>query len=97
MSEPVPEAPAPGFLGHIERWVQEHVAPELATIKADGERLIRFAEAHAANAQSLANVVLTAVKLIDPADAAAAAALIAEAERVAAEADRIAHEILGNA
>lgn len=91
--EPVPEPG--GFLAHIEHWVQQHVVPELEAVKADSVRLVTFAEAHAANATQLANIVVAALKAIDPALAPGTAALVAEAEKAAAEADRIARELLG--
>lgn len=84
-----------GLIAEVEQWVEQHVAPDVAKVKDDIEKVLEFAEAHAANVQSLANIVLTAVKLIDPADAPAAAALIAAAEKAVAEADRIAQELLG--
>lgn len=93
MSEPTPEPG--GVIARIEQWVEAHVAPELGAAKADLERLLKFAEANAANGQAAANVILMLVKLVAPADMPATAALIEEAEKVAAEAVRIGEELLG--
>lgn len=95
MTETVPEPG--GVIGHVEHWVQEHVAPELEAVKADAGNLIRFAEAHAANAEALAGLVVKLVQAADPSAAPAVAALVAEAEKIAAEAARIARELSGGA
>lgn len=93
MSEPTPEPG--GIVAHVEHWVQEHVAPELQSVKADAERIVKFAEAHAANARALADLVVKLVQAADPSAAPAVAALVAEAEKIAAEAARIARELPG--
>lgn len=97
MTTPAAEGP----IGHFEQWAEKHLAPGLADIKTavaaledKGETWTVWAQAHAANAQQLAGLVTDAVKLIDPADAAVAASLVSRAQAIAAEADRLAAELL---
>ena len=96
---PVPEAHSP--LAHVRAWFEKDVFPEIADIRirtanADlkAEQALSWLKAHAANAKDLAEFVQEAVKVIDPADDAAAAGLIAKAGEIAVEAARIAEEVL---
>lgn len=100
MSVPTPEQEGP--IGRFAAWAEKHIAPDVADIKtavagleASGEQALTYLEAHAANAQQLAALLVDVVKVVDPADATVAAALVARAEAVAAEAARIAQEVLG--
>jgi len=96
MTEPVtPPAPAEpeGVVGHIERWFEGHVAPDVAEVKGDARTALEYVAAHAANVNALANLVLKIVQAADPAAAPATAALSAEAERITAETARVAGEL----
>lgn len=94
------EQPA-GPLARIEQWTERHIAPDLADIRTAvaglenrAEQALTCLEARAANAQQLAALLADVVKAVDPADATVAAALLSRAEAIAAEADRIAQELL---
>jgi hypothetical protein len=95
---PAPEPGSPGFIGHIidrvRSWFERDVVPRVVAVEGDLERVVKFAEAHAANAKQLADIVVGLVKTADPAAAPAVAELLAEAEKAAAEAVRIAEEFL---
>jgi hypothetical protein len=88
-----PEAEAGGPLTHIEHWFAREVAPDIADIRIKAENAITAARKVAPAVQELASVVTEALKALDPADAPAAAGLIARAEAVLAEAVRIGAEI----
>jgi hypothetical protein len=97
MPEPTPEGP----IGHFAEFVEKHIAPDIADIKTavagletDGDKTLTWVQAHAANAQQLAGLVLDLVKAVDPADATLAASLVSRAEAIAAEAAKIAGEVL---
>jgi hypothetical protein len=97
MSE-TPSAPVTGtadnsglvghVIAHVEKWAEQHIAPDIA-------RVLKFAEAHAANAQRVASLVLSLAQQFDPAAYPAVAAIVTEAEKTAAEAEKIAAELLG--
>ena len=97
--EPAPETG--GWLARLERLVAERFGPDIADcrIKAENadikaEKALAWLKDHAANASKLADLVTEAVKLTDPADASAMSGLVSEAEAIAAEAARIAAEVL---
>jgi hypothetical protein len=86
----------------IQKFFETHIAPDverakddLAELKPLAARLVAYTEAHSANVDQLANVVLKLVQSADPASAPLIAALQAEITRVAAEAKRIAVEFTG--
>jgi hypothetical protein len=98
--EPVPEpAPVPavpgGVMTHIEEWVSRHLAPDIADIRIKAENALGAAGKMAPVLKEMASIVQEAVKALDPADAPAAASLIARAEAVAAEAAMIGAELAG--
>ena len=77
MSEPIP---GPGVLSRAEEWLQEHIAPDLAKVKADVARV----KALAPELKTIAHLVITLAEA-DPgippevvADAEKAAQVIAE-------------------
>ena len=87
MSEPTPETPEPGILSRAEKWVEEHVAPDLAKVKADAER---FREVLPELAK-IANMVAALAKAVPP--YAPEAALVADVVKAAEVIAEIAGEL----
>jgi hypothetical protein len=94
--------PPCGLPGHIGQWIAEHVAPEIADIRAKAEsaaakaeRVLAAAQAHAANVEAIASLVVKITDAADPAAAPLLNALVPEAERALAEAERLAAELAG--
>jgi hypothetical protein len=97
MTTPTPEGP----IGRFAEWAEKHIAPDVADLKTavadletSGDKALTWLEAHTANARQLAALLVDAVKVIDPADSTMVAALVSRAEAIAAEAERIAQEVL---
>src|ERR1039457_5153837 len=101
MSEPAGPAvtseptAAPEFAraaSQLTLWLEQHVAPELAKVKADAARALEYAKAHAAQDEAVASLLAEIVSAAGPAVAPVLVALVPEAERVLAEAERLAGE-----
>jgi len=96
MPDPVtpPPAAAPGSVAErVEKWVEEHLAPDLNVMRADARKALEYAAAHAQNLNAVAELVLDLIQTADPAAAPAVAALSGEAERITAETARLAAEL----
>lgn len=91
---PAPAAPVPAAtLTHIEKWFEEHLAPDLERLRADTAKALQYTAAHAQNLNEVAELLLKLVQAADPVAAPAAAALVAEAERLTAETARVAGQL----
>lgn len=87
-----PESPAPareGFLGHVRDWFERDVAPEIAVLRADLDKV----KALAPELSSVATTVETLVKALAPGAAPEVATLVADAEKAAEVIARIAAEL----
>lgn len=101
MTEPAAPTPAPpaepdtvpGWAGRIERWFEDHIAPDVAEIKGDAKTALEYVAAHAVNVNAVAGLLLKVVQAADPAAAPAVAALAAEAEKITADTARVAGEL----
>src|SRR5450755_2245876 len=96
---PAPEPIAPPEVAraasHLTLWLEQHVAPELARAKADAARALAYAQAHAAQEEAIASLLVKIVDAADPAAAPLLNALVPEAQRVLAEAERLVGELAG--
>jgi hypothetical protein len=88
-SEPIAPPEVARVASHLTLWLEQHVAPELAKVKADAARALAYAQAHAANAEALASLLVKIVSAADPAAAPILAALVPEAQRVLTETERL--------
>jgi hypothetical protein len=96
MPDPVTPPAAPdGVAEHVERWLEEHLAPDLEILRADTAAALRFTAAHAQNLNAVAELVLKLVQTADPEASPATAALAAEAERLTAATALVAGELAG--
>jgi hypothetical protein len=84
-----------GLLGHLEDWIAVHFAPELARARADAARALEFAQAHTAQEEAIASLLVKIVSAADPAAGVVLAELAPEAQRVLAEAERLVAEFAG--
>jgi hypothetical protein len=88
---PDPEAPVPaGWFDRLEDWAKGRITPDIAEVKADTAKVLAHLEALGPNLTSLANVVVTLAKAVDPAAGPVVAEAVAEAERVAADLESLA-------
>jgi hypothetical protein len=94
-SEPIAPPEVARAASHLTLWLEQHVAPELARVKADAARALAYAQAHAAHDEAIANLVVGIVSAADPAAAPVLAELLPEAKRVLAEAERLVGEFAG--
>ena len=88
--------------GHFAAWAEKHLEPylkdlraDIADARADAARALEYAKAHAAQDEAVASLLAKIVSAADPAVAPVLVALVPEAERVLAEAERLAGEFAG--
>jgi hypothetical protein len=91
MTTPAPEPTSAheGFLGHVRDWFERDIAPEIAVVKADLEKV----KALAPQLSSVATTLETLVKALAPSAAPEVATLVEDAEKAAAIIARIAAEL----
>src|ERR1035441_3980491 len=94
-SEPIAPPEVARVASHLTLWLEQHVAPELAKVKADAARALEYAKAHAAQDEAVASLLAKIVSAADPAAGVVLAELAPEAKRVLAEAERLAGEFAG--
>ena len=95
-SEPIAPPEVARTASHITLWLEQHVAPELAKVKADAARALAYAQAHAAQEEAIASLLVKIVSATGPLGTAARIAeLVPEARRVLAEAERLVAEFAG--
>jgi hypothetical protein len=100
MSEPTPQ-PEPvrvheGFIAKAEEWLDEHVRPELADCRIKAENALVWAQKHAEQAEALGGILVRLVKAVEPADGTEAAAVLADVEKWAADAAKIAALVISD-
>jgi hypothetical protein len=94
-SEPIAPPEVARVASHLALWLEQHVAPELAKAKADAARALAYAQAHAANADAMAGLLVKIISAADPAAGIVLAALAPEAQRVLTETERLVAEFAG--
>jgi hypothetical protein len=94
-SEPIAPPEVARAASHLTLWLEQHVAPELARVKADAARALAYAQAHAAQEEAIASLLVKIVSAADPAAAPVLAELVPEAERLLAAAERRVAEFAG--
>src|ERR1035441_7192834 len=66
-SEPIAPPEVARAASHRTLWLEQHVAPELAKVKADAARALEYAKAHAAQDEAVASLLAKIVSAADPA------------------------------
>ena len=94
-SEPIAPPEVARAASHLTLWLEQHVAPELARVKADAARALAYAQAHAAQEEAIASLLVKIVSAADPAVAPLLVALVPEAQAALAEAERLVGEFAG--
>src|ERR1035441_5229814 len=95
-SEPIAPPEVARAASHLTLWLEQHVAPELARAKADAARALAYAQAHAAQEEAIASLLVKIVSATGPPGTALLIAeLVPEARRVLAEAERMVGEFGG--
>jgi hypothetical protein len=94
-SEPIAPPEVARVASHLTLWLEQHVAPEFAKVKADAARALEYAKAHAAQDEAVASLLAKIVSAADPAAAPVLAALLPEAEAVLAKAEQWVADLTG--
>jgi hypothetical protein len=88
--------------GHFAAWAEKHLEPYLADLRADitdartkAGKALAYAQAHAAQEEALAGLLVKIVSAADPAAGVVLAELAPEAKRVLAETERLVAEFAG--
>ena len=95
--------------GHFAAWAEKHLEPYLKDLRADiadarikaedaaakAEKVLASHQAAVANAEATASLLVKIVDAADPAAAPLLNALVPEAQRVLAEAERLVGELAG--
>lgn len=87
----VPEPSHPGFLAHL----RDHLLPEVAALRADAEHARTAIPAALAGIGTLAGIIGSLARMADPSAGPEVTAMIAEADKAAAEAAAAAEKLLG--
>ena len=94
MSQPDPAGH--GIVARIEEWFARHLAPELAKLRGDVDKVLEYGAAHEALAEQVVAAVAKLAELADPAEAPAIAALVARIDAALEEAKAKAAELTGS-
>jgi hypothetical protein len=96
MTTPTPQPEHEGFVKRAEEYIEDHVRPEVADARIKAENALTWCKSHAQQAEALGQLLVRLVKTVEPADGTEAAAVLADVEKWAADAAKIAALVISD-